>query len=220
MSRTRLATVLLLSAALLVRAAPGFSAGTGIVGLVVDGAGKPVPGAEVRALLGERPRAITLTGRILGLAPEEIPQAYVAAHGSRGVIPRSIVYPDGTYRVTGLGPGAWTVTAGTRQRAVTGKVTLQPGQRSANLDISLPDRFPASGRRLPRRPAPGGDLPRPDPGHSGEAPDRRAGRPEHGPGSRGGDPVTMRASRKLLDCRRTQWQKVGRSMRRARQPVL
>lgn len=44
MSRTRLAACLLL---LVFRVAPGFSAGAGIVGLVVDGAGKPVPGAEV-----------------------------------------------------------------------------------------------------------------------------------------------------------------------------
>jgi len=93
-------------------------------------------------------RPITLTGRILGLDPEEISQATVAAKGPPGVVPRSIVYPDGSYRVTDLGPGEWTVIAGTRRGEASGRVTLQPGQRSATLDISLPDRFWVSGRVL------------------------------------------------------------------------
>jgi len=109
--------------------------------------------SEIRARPGKEAvirleRAITLTGRILGLDPEEISQASVTAQGYPGATPRSIVYPDGTYRVADLGPGEWTVTARTRQRAVTGKVTFQPGQRSATLDFPLPDRFPVGGRVL------------------------------------------------------------------------
>ena len=112
----------------------------------------------VRARAGETPvirleRALTLTGRLLNLEPEEIGQVYIAAKGATLNTPRGFVYPDGTYRVTDLGPGEWTVSASTKKRGVTAKVTLRPGQPDTTLDLSFPDLYPVSGRVI----GPGGE---------------------------------------------------------------
>ncbi len=94
-------------------------------------------------------RALTLTGHLLNLDAEQLWTARVSAGNDNDVLfftPRSSVSPDGTYRIEDLGPGEWKVSAVTGGRSVEGKVTLQPGQEDATLDLSFHSRFPVRGR--------------------------------------------------------------------------
>jgi Carboxypeptidase regulatory-like domain len=96
-------------------------------------------------------RALTLTGRLLNLNPEELRTAWIHAidpsSSSLTPTPRSGVSPaDGTYRIGDLGPGEWTVIADAGRRSVEGQVSLRAGERNATLNLSFPNRFPVRGR--------------------------------------------------------------------------
>jgi Carboxypeptidase regulatory-like domain len=95
-------------------------------------------------------RALTLTGRLLNLDPEELRTARISATNPSFFYSLSLrggVSPaEGTYRIGDLGPGEWTVSAYAGRRSVEGQVTLQAGKKNATLDLSFPDRFPVRGR--------------------------------------------------------------------------
>jgi protocatechuate 3,4-dioxygenase beta subunit len=91
-------------------------------------------------------RALTLTGRLLHLDPEQLATARVSAGNDSFYTPRSSVSPDGTYRIGDLGPGEWKVSAVADRRIVEGQVTLRRGQEDATLDLSFHSQFPVRGR--------------------------------------------------------------------------
>ncbi len=93
-------------------------------------------------------QALTLTGRLLHLNPEQLQTAQVLAGNDVFSPPRSGVSPDGTYRIGDLGPGEWTVSAIAGRRSVEGKVTLRRGQEDATLDLSFKSQVPVRGRVL------------------------------------------------------------------------
>jgi 5-hydroxyisourate hydrolase-like protein (transthyretin family) len=105
-------------------------------------AGAPVAGVEVRMGTGG-----AITGHLLGLSFDDLARVAIsaggAARGSRGAASY-----DGTYRVAGLGPGSWRVSAeipGSGRRA-EGSVTLGPGAEEATLDLDFGAGLTLSGR--------------------------------------------------------------------------
>ncbi len=91
-------------------------------------------------------RALTLTGRLLHLNPEQLKTARIAANNESFLTPRASVSPDGTYRIVDLGPGEWNVSVVAGRRIVEGHVTLRRGQDNATLDLSFHTQFPVRGR--------------------------------------------------------------------------
>lgn len=123
--------------------APGHAPATSA--LQVDG---PISGLEIRLEEGA-----VLQGRLLGIIPGELTMALVSI---RNVLPPSSVRtaPDGTYRLTGLGPGTWEIEAthqeldGTRRR-VQLSVEIAPGSPEVTRDLDLAaGSFALSGRLL------------------------------------------------------------------------
>ena len=105
-------------------------------------AGQPVTGLEIRL---ERGGAVA--GRLRGLGVPDLSRALVRATSPDLPGQRGQVGPDGTYRIEGLAPGAWTVVAtleGGRQAG--GIVTLGKGQAEAILDLDLGGGLALSGR--------------------------------------------------------------------------
>ncbi|HYO16488.1 MAG TPA: carboxypeptidase-like regulatory domain-containing protein [Thermoanaerobaculia bacterium] len=104
---------------------------------VVDDNGEGAPDARVTRdpLSGNA----AITGRLLGLAPEDLRQAQVAAWTERPIESEPAkVSPDGGYRIEGLKPGEWHVTAVTASgHRAHGTVRLAPGVPEANLDLEF-----------------------------------------------------------------------------------
>ena len=122
--------------------------GAGIVdpetGRQVQVAGGPVEGIEVRV---SRSDGITLTGRLLGLAPDEARWVRIDAWLGFG-LQRSagaVEPPDG-YRIAGLYAGTWVVSAVHADgRYVRRQVELGP-EPEPRLDLEFPGGFTLRGR--------------------------------------------------------------------------
>lgn len=56
--------------------------------------------------------------------------------------------PQGGWRISGLPPGTWEVTARAEGRSVTERVELAADQEEAVLDLAFPPVFEVSGRVL------------------------------------------------------------------------
>jgi protocatechuate 3,4-dioxygenase beta subunit len=130
----------------------GLNAGSrGLIGpaepLEVEVRGQPVGGLEIRLRRG----GTLLTGRLLGLEPGDLEKIAVAAHSAdrpweerRGTVER-----DGSYRLSGLLPGAWQVVASLDSgRKAQGSIQLEPDQEQAVLDLELTRGLVLSGRVL------------------------------------------------------------------------
>lgn len=127
--------------------APGLAPATST--LHVDG---PLSGLEIRLEDG-----VVLRGRVLGIVPGNMTMV-----STRGVFPPLSVRidPDGTYRLTGLGPGSWRIEA-THQdpdgsvRRLPFSVNIAPGSPEVirDVDLAVGD-FALSGRLLSRNEEP------------------------------------------------------------------
>ncbi len=87
----------------------------------------------------------TLTGRLLGLATDELAAVEVEV----GPYSKTIqVDPDGKYRIANVFPGTWTVIArhAGSERQASGEVTIEPGEVEVRLDLAFD-----AGRRLTGR---------------------------------------------------------------------
>jgi hypothetical protein len=98
-------------------------------------AARPVKDLEVYLNPGS-----SLRGRLLGLRSEEADAASVkATNGS--VSQETKAAADGTYRLDGLGPGDWSVSAGFglegSSRRLQTRIKLEPGQTEAVRDLDL-----------------------------------------------------------------------------------
>jgi hypothetical protein len=79
----------------------------------------------------------TLTGHLLGLAPEEMPVASVHGFGGEASDAQATVEPDGRYEIKNVEPGDWRFTASTSQRQVQQTIKIQPGDAEAVLDFEF-----------------------------------------------------------------------------------
>lgn len=115
-------------------------------------AGAPVSGLELRLAPGA-----VIRGRILGLAPEELRKAMIAAFSEQvGSNLRGSVAADGSYRVPDVAPGDWHVIAQIPpESSIEGRVQVAEGEQEVVLDLELPTGFILSGRVL----SDGGPLP-------------------------------------------------------------
>jgi protocatechuate 3,4-dioxygenase beta subunit len=105
--------------------------------------GGPVDGVEIRLARGG-----VLRGRLLGLDRDGLAGATVETTLLPRIQRRSSVEPSGGYRIAGLPPGIWEVTARAGGRTVTGRVELAPDAGEAVLDLDFPRVFEVSGQVL------------------------------------------------------------------------
>lgn len=102
--------------------------------------GGPVDGVEIRLSRGG-----SLRGRLLGLDREGLAGATVETALPPLLQRRSSVDPLGEYRISGLPPGTWEITARAGARSVTERVELAPDAAEAVLDFDFPPVFEVSG---------------------------------------------------------------------------
>jgi hypothetical protein len=109
-----------------------------------------VAGSDVRDLdvQLEPVAGATLTGHLLGLAPEEILQAHAWASGPGGFV-AATVDPDGRYEIRNLQPGAWNVAVLTGSRRQMRQIAqIQAGDSNPVLDFDFGKGFTLTGRVL------------------------------------------------------------------------
>jgi protocatechuate 3,4-dioxygenase beta subunit len=112
----------------------------------VQVAGQEIHGLELRLSLGAR-----VTGKLLGLDPEEAKNVIIVAFRQDLTSPQPAlgqVDAEGRYRIERLGPGDWNVTAHTSGRSLQEPLHLAPGVREAVLDLHFQTGFTLSGRVL------------------------------------------------------------------------
>jgi protocatechuate 3,4-dioxygenase beta subunit len=110
-----------------------------------------VAGQEVRGLELRFARGARVTGKLLGLDPEEAKNVVVVALRPDPASPQPTmgrVDPEGRYRIESLGPGEWSVTAHSNGRSIMEPLHLAPGVREAVLDLRFQTGFTLSGRVL------------------------------------------------------------------------
>jgi len=109
-------------------------------------AGQEVRGLDLRLSKGGR-----VTGKLLGLDPEEAKNVMIVAFRLDLTSPQPAlgqVDPEGRYRIENLGPGDWNVTAHTSGRSIQEPLHLAPGVRETVLDLRFQTGFTLSGRVL------------------------------------------------------------------------
>lgn len=108
----------------------------------VQVAGGPVEGIDLRLSRGS-----TLTGRILGAAPQELAGATLLATSRESpLLWTTTVDPEGRYRLQGLFPGEWDVAVSTSRRDRHETLILAAGEEERELDIVLTEAFEVRGR--------------------------------------------------------------------------
>ena len=110
-------------------------------------AGREVRGLEVR--LDRQAEGIALTGRLLGLPPEDVAQAQVGIYPQLDSGSNGKVAPDGRYEIRGIRPGDWQVVAQVRgRRRLELPLHVEPGDAAAVLDFDFTKDITLSGRVL------------------------------------------------------------------------
>jgi hypothetical protein len=122
----------------------GYAASDGEVAVHV--AGKPVQGLRVTLGTGA-----AIVGTVSGVDPEKLSQVEIRASSpSRGTDASATADREGGYRLEGLLPGTWAVSAslpGTGRQARS-QVVLDPGASEARLDLQFGEGLTLSGRAL------------------------------------------------------------------------
>ena len=97
-------------------------------------ADRPITGIEIRLQAGGE-----IVGRLLGIERERLATVSVQAGPSRGgrVVPGTVDY-QGNYRIGGISPGEWRVSASTASGGgASGRVVMEEGSRQVRLDLDL-----------------------------------------------------------------------------------
>lgn len=106
-----------------------------------------VASAPVRNLrISLRPAGVVV-GQVLGLKPGEAANLVVEARGPDSVR-RGAVSSQASYRIEGLSPGEWVVTAEVRGsgRRAQGRVRLRAGEPEAHIDLELGEGLTLAGQ--------------------------------------------------------------------------
>ncbi len=124
----------------------GFLQSGGPRDLRIEGA--DVHGLEIQLIEGEE--GATLTGRLLGLAPEEVERVKVRAFSADGTSEEADIGTDGMYRISGLSPGDWNVlaSANATNRQLEAVARIEPGASGSVLDFDFGKGFTLSGQVL------------------------------------------------------------------------
>lgn len=81
-------------------------------------------------------RTVVLSGRLVGIAPEDLPDVEILAFGGDWKIRFGFVDRHGIYRFLSLEPGEWEVSAVILGgRAAEAKIVIAPGDEKAVLDL-------------------------------------------------------------------------------------
>jgi protocatechuate 3,4-dioxygenase beta subunit len=94
--------------------------------------------AQEHAVDPDDERKIVLSGRILGIEPEDLPDVEIDAFTPDGRGREGFVDRDGIYRFLSLAPGAWEVTAIFEDRSTSAKIEIAPGEEDPVLDLVIP----------------------------------------------------------------------------------
>ncbi|HET9226523.1 MAG TPA: carboxypeptidase regulatory-like domain-containing protein, partial [Thermoanaerobaculia bacterium] len=107
-------------------------------------ADRPVEGLEIVLRQGA-----TVSGRVLGLSPEELAVVTVIAHGKAAERPAALD-SEGRYELRDLEPGDWRLSASLWQgeRQVEARVPIGPSDRQLHRDLEFSPRVTLSGRVL------------------------------------------------------------------------
>jgi protocatechuate 3,4-dioxygenase beta subunit len=115
---------------------------------VLTVAGRSVQGLELRLGPEEGGRA-SLTGRLLGLTPEELRETAIGIFNARGDSQTAQPDRQGAYRFERLEPGEWSVLANMSDgRLAQGTVRIPPGAGETTLDLEFQKGFALAGRVL------------------------------------------------------------------------
>jgi len=108
-------------------------------------AGQAVQGLELRL-----DRGTVLTGKLIGVTPEQLGMGAIHASNGSGLLFAQIGVAVGDgYRIANLYPGTWEVTAFTPDHRFThGSVVIEPGMDRATLDLEFTSGLTLSGRVL------------------------------------------------------------------------
>jgi protocatechuate 3,4-dioxygenase beta subunit len=108
-----------------------------------------VAGREIEGLVVRLERGAAITGRILGVAREDLDRLRLAARSEHGEPSAGAgLTAEGVYRLSPLIPGTWQVTATLASGlSVTGTVRVEAGEEAV-LDLEMPRGIALSGRVL------------------------------------------------------------------------
>lgn len=106
---------------------------------------EPVSGLEVVLETGA-----VLSGRVLGVAPDELAFVSVEARGADGRTREARLDAEGMYRIQSLAPGDWLVraTLWQGQKEARARVVVAPSDREITRDLELGRKLTLSGRVL------------------------------------------------------------------------
>jgi len=107
--------------------------------------GKPVAGLKVALGTGA-----AIAGTISGVAPETLPSVEVRAFDGRGNDATATVDRQGAYKLSGILPGTWNVTASIAStgQQTRGQVAVETGSPEARLDLQFGGGLTLSGHAV------------------------------------------------------------------------
>ncbi|HEY2293514.1 MAG TPA: carboxypeptidase-like regulatory domain-containing protein [Thermoanaerobaculia bacterium] len=108
-----------------------------------------VAGQEVGGLVLRLSRGATVTGKVLGLEPEEMESVSIQAFRTdlRFSHPQfARADSEGRYKLSNLPPGDWRINAQTKGRSIQETLQIAPGVRETVLDLVFPAGYTLTGR--------------------------------------------------------------------------
>jgi protocatechuate 3,4-dioxygenase beta subunit len=96
------------------------------------------PAAQEQAVDPDDERKIVLSGRIVGIEPEDLPDVELNAYSPERRSREGFVDRDGIYRFLSMAPGEWEVTGYFEGRNASAKIEIVAGEENPVLDLVFP----------------------------------------------------------------------------------